>query len=484
MPFPFALLGLGSLASTVATIAGVGAAAYGAKKVYDAVKDDDDDYSYSSSYTSDKSEEEINKEQNNETLQKLQKDVIDFWRRNDNLSCFDSEEDFDTYSEALSDFLSGDISVTKMKEIYREAKTDKNSALNTIDWDNDKLEEMLDYTINDFDDIVNCINYDNSSYDTYAGYKMNFDSFAYGQQVLQLASELPKLTEYVEGNSHNYIFPDKSTLPNKLKNNQALLKKLENIELAKQAESGLPRVAVCGLLKAGKSSLLNNLIHDTNNETFSVGATRETVKNKELEYNGLIFIDTPGMEANKDDTEEAWKAYTTSDLLLFVHLAELPLTKQEIEILQNIQADRQDLNKRAIMVLAQADQAGENIHALKQVISEQLENALSFDFPIFPISNTIHQKGFIKGKEKLQELSGINDLNAYLNRIKNTLLTKVSDEQKANTKKYFSELVDYVEALINENQEKINQIEQKNAELARQFKNYVLYPAQKTYHYE
>lgn len=471
MPFPFIPLIIG----------GAGIAAYAAKKIYDAVSDDDS--SDSSSYTSSEREEEIQEEQNEETLQKLQKDVIEFWRKNNELICFNTEDDFNTYYNAVSDFLSENISVTKMKEMYQKTKSDKNWALNTIDWDNDKLEEMLDYTINDVDDIIDCINYDNSSHDTFAGYKLNFDSFAYSQQLVQLTLELPQLVKYIEGNSPNYIFPHKSTLPYTFKNDQTLLKKLENIKLAKQAESGLPRIAVCGLLKAGKSSLLNNLIHDTQNQTFSVGATRETVKNKELEYNGVIFIDTPGMEAKKEDTEEAWKAYTTSDLLLFVHLAEGSLTEPEIKILQSIQADRQDLNKRAVMVLAQADQAGDNIDALKLEVSEQLINALSFDFPIFPVSNTIHQKGFIKGKEKLQEESGINELNVYLNQIKNTFLTKVSEEQKENTKKYLSELIDYIESLKNENQEKINQTEQNKAELVRQFKNYVLYPAQKNYHY-
>lgn len=480
MPFPFALLGLGSLASTITTVVGISAVTYTAKKVYDAVTDDS---SSSSSYTTGKSKEEIIEEQNEETLRKLEKDTIEFWSKNNRLVCFDSEDDFDTYIEAVHDFRKKDISLTKMKTIYREVTTDKKQALHSISWDNDKLEEMLDYPINDFDDIVDCINYDNSSYDTFAGYKPDFDEISFGQQISQLAKELPQGTDYIlSTNSNSYTLLNKSSLPSKFKNNQNLLKILENYELAKQAESGLPRIAVCGFLKAGKSSLLNNLIQDTQNNTFAVGVTRETIKNKELEYNGLLFIDTPGIEANKEDTREAWKVYTTSNFLLFVHLAELPLTKQEIDVLQQLQAERKDLSKRVVMVLAQADRAGDNVDALKQEVSKQLTDALGFDFPIFPISNTIHQKGFIHGKEKLQEKSGINELNAYLSQMSNTYLKNSAEEQKANTKKYLSEFAEYMKTVKAEHQKKTEQIEQEEKELVNQFKNYVLSPAKQAYH--
>lgn len=73
-----------------------------------------------------------------------------------------------------------------------------------------------------------------------------------------------------------------------------------------------------GRMNHGKSSLLNSLTGKID-DFFEVQDKRTTVENKTYQYNeNTYFIDTPGLNANDSDDQEAIKAYKKANLILFV----------------------------------------------------------------------------------------------------------------------------------------------------------------------
>ena len=141
---------------------------------------------------------------------------------------------------------------------------------------------------------------------------------------------------------------DMGVIPEEMRGDAERVLRLKSI-----AERTMPCVVVCGLLKAGKSSLLNSLMD--RDGCFAEGITRKTTRNQEETWNGMLVIDTPGIDANRQDTEEAMKAYRDADLLLFVHSADSELTRQDMDLLGSLRDEHGDLAGRLIAVLANRD---------------------------------------------------------------------------------------------------------------------------------
>ena len=178
--------------------------------------------------------------------------------------------------------------------------------------------------------------------------------------------------------------------------------------IAKSNLSKEPRVVVCGLLKAGKSSLLNSLFKNTNDDLFAVGRTRKTAKNQIENNNGISFIDTPGTDANEQDTQEAYDAYIASDLLLFVHNGERELVSQEIEMLKKIPISKEELEAKLEIVVTNSDLSFEHINELKASISRQIQENLGFTKELHFVSNKLYKN------EKLRSHSGIDELRSFI----------------------------------------------------------------------
>lgn len=92
-----------------------------------------------------------------------------------------------------------------------------------------------------------------------------------------------------------------------------------------------------GRMNHGKSSLLNSLTGKID-DFFEVQDKRTTVENKTYQYNeNTYFIDTPGLNANDSDDQEAIKAYKKANLILFVHnLSVGDIRKEEVRDIKTI----------------------------------------------------------------------------------------------------------------------------------------------------
>ena len=171
------------------------------------------------------------------------------------------------------------------------------------------------------------------------------------------------------------------------------------------------RVAVYGLLKAGKSSLLNVLTghYSADDEVFKTGVVRATVENKSYSHDGITYRDTPGLDANDDDTQEARSGVEDVDVLMFVHNARWELDGTEMQYLSEC-ARRMGsrVNSDMLLILSQIDQSPEYLK-VKEVVEGQLRE-LNIHPQIFCVSSTLFARGTLENKPPLANMSNISSL--------------------------------------------------------------------------
>ncbi len=162
------------------------------------------------------------------------------------------------------------------------------------------------------------------------------------------------------------------------------------------------RVINAGLLKAGKSSLFNAIIGES--EVFKTGVIRETILNSDYEMENYILTDTPGLDANDEDTAIAMEGYKLADIILFVHnIVDGELNKIETDYISEIGNMFGSVNnffEKSILVLSHGDQM-ENANEVLEVINNQCLKLYNCKFSDCVIVDSI---GYIKGLEESKEL--------------------------------------------------------------------------------
>ena len=144
---------------------------------------------------------------------------------------------------------------------------------------------------------------------------------------------------------------------NMLDSVQAKLEKLEkSFDTGKVLKNGI-KTAIIGKPNAGKSSLLNAILHeDRAIVTEYEGTTRDTIE-EFVNINGipLKLIDTAGIRENSNDEIEkigikkSKEIANTADLVIAIFDSSKELTQEDIEILNLIK------NKKAIIILNKSD---------------------------------------------------------------------------------------------------------------------------------
>lgn len=176
-----------------------------------------------------------------------------------------------------------------------------------------------------------------------------------------------------------------------------------------------------GRMNHGKSSLLNSLTGQVE-DVFEVQDKRTTVENKIYQYNeNTYFIDTPGLNANDSDDQEAIKAYKKANLILFVHnLSVGDIRKEEVKDIKTIIScfnSIDNLANKFILVLTGKDaiQSKDDLNNIKSKVLLDIKNETGLSgFKVFIVSNTTYKNGLKNNKNKLIEHSGIKLLHEYI----------------------------------------------------------------------
>lgn len=175
-----------------------------------------------------------------------------------------------------------------------------------------------------------------------------------------------------------------------------------------------PRIAVCGLMNAGKSALLNGLTGHIETEVFETKEIRATTQLQALEHEGRLYVDTPGIDACDEDDRLAWLGLANADVILFVHnLRTATLEQIETAFLCELKRRRPDLERHLVVVFTHAESVTQR-EVSEQAIGKILQSLFGTVPAAFATSFTTLRNGVRKGNTKLLELSGFDPLREHL----------------------------------------------------------------------
>ena len=293
---------------------------------------------------------------------------------------------------------------------------------------------------------------------------------------MKAAEALNELMEYVfcgkKPNSEEKDIPPAEEISKEDRSNNMILKTIvQNYEDKLNeiiSDSDKFYLVNAGRMNHGKSSLLNSLTGQVE-DFFEVQDKRTTVKNKTYQYNeNIYFIDTPGLNANDNDDQEAIKAYKKANIILFVHnLSVGDIRKEEVRDIKTIIScfnNIDNLVDKFVLVLPGKDaiQSKDDLNNIKNKVLLDIKNETGLTgFKVFAVSNTTYKNGLKNNKSKLIEHSGIKLLHEYIDSFimasNSEIQDRICERIDLETEKVKNKLQKQ-EKVINEFKSRINDI--------------------------
>lgn len=176
-------------------------------------------------------------------------------------------------------------------------------------------------------------------------------------------------------------------------------------------------VVIAGNVKAGKSTLINAIFNDEN--MCPTGVVRTTVENQLIESEHYRIMDTPGINANNEDTEVAKQGYEHADFFLFVHnIVEGELLAQELDFLKEIRSyysNDEQFVRNVFIILTNVHQLEEEaLPLVKEKIQKQLNLVTEQSFVIFEVDSISYLTALSENKQLLMQQSQILNLQQQL----------------------------------------------------------------------
>lgn len=232
-----------------------------------------------------------------------------------------------------------------------------------------------------------------------------------------------------------------------------------------------PRIAAWGLVKAGKSSLLNMLSGHACDEHFQTGDIRTTRTNQALELNNYVLVDTPGLGIDADDTQQANEGLDKADVVLFVHAPPGELDAEEVALLDQLRnAYGEDVGERVVLVISQLDKLQDaDLAQVKETIERQALIHLGTMPECFAISSTRFKSGVEKNKEGLCTKSGIPQLEQHLQALSKKLAHSLESARQKRLARRALDLYERIDLAIAQEVKLIEQITQPYVVKAKTF---------------
>jgi len=182
----------------------------------------------------------------------------------------------------------------------------------------------------------------------------------------------------------------------------------------------MPSITCVGLYNHGKSSLLNVLINDVHFGTFKVADARETIMSKKVAYQGVQYIDTPGLNAQEKDDKKVMKSIETTDITLFVHtLTTGELNEKEVSFLQYLERhwrDAKEFIAQTIFVLTRTDQVidFQDIARTEHKVKQQIQDIFHCKPMVISVSSNDYATGRLEQEDALVHESNIKVLESEI----------------------------------------------------------------------
>lgn len=230
-------------------------------------------------------------------------------------------------------------------------------------------------------------------------------------------------------------------------------------------------IAAWGLVKAGKSSLLNMLSGHIKDEFFETGVVRTTKFNQKLETPYYVLMDTPGLGIDQQDSLHAYSGLDKADVILFVHAPPGELDQEEMELLAQVKATyTEDIEERLVLVLSQLDKDQDGaLERIRQRILEQLREQLGIQPLCFLVSNSRYRKGAAEGKQTLIGSSGIPQLASHLDNLVHAIDRKIQSVRTSRRAVRKAELLAELERRIAVERQQAARLQQPHVTKVRAF---------------
>ncbi|MDR0277050.1 MAG: 50S ribosome-binding GTPase [Paucimonas sp.] len=245
-------------------------------------------------------------------------------------------------------------------------------------------------------------------------------------------------------------------------------------QLLKQRNSespAKPRITAWGLVKAGKSSLLNMLSGHACDEHFKTDVVRMTRTNQALELDDYVLVDTPGLGIDDEDSQEALKGLDETDVVLFVHAPPGELDEEEVALLDRLRDTfGNDVGERVVLVLSLLDKFQDGDMAqIREKIERQALIHLGTVPECFVVSSTRYRSGVEKDKEGLRTKSGVPALDTHLRHLAKGIRHSLETLRQKRLAQRAQALCARIDAAIAEDVALIERVAQPYAQKAEAF---------------
>ena len=268
----------------------------------------------------------------------------------------------------------------------------------------------------------------------------------------------------------------------KIKKQDSLSKYLskEDIKVINDLKSSIEEdeiVVTCmGLYNHGKSSLLNALIKDFKGKTFQTADVRKTTKSKKVKYKNLIYRDTPGLNAQKNDDKRVMDVVKQSDINIFVHNVNTgEFVAKEMEFFHRIKKHWDnpiEFIERTIFVLSRIDEANniDDIENTALKIQQQIQEVFSINTQVIPISSKDYIDGMVEDEKELVEESMIPVLEKNIISLSDNLKESIKQTKQNRLFNHYNSLIKKLQAKAEEQKLELSKLkkEQKKIEIELQ----------------
>ncbi len=255
---------------------------------------------------------------------------------------------------------------------------------------------------------------------------------------------------------------------------KADIKSLDSLK--KAVEENKINVTCTGLYNHGKSTLLNSLIKDFKHKTFKTADVRETATNKTVKHGNIHFVDTPGLNANKNDDKRVMDAIKSSDITLFVHNVTMgEFNQKEIEFLDNIKSHWKNPSEfigRTIFVLSRIDEvvSEDDIASTSIKMKRQIKEIFGSECTMIPVSALDYTEGMVDNENELIEISNISTLEDEIKSLSDKSLGKIRETKIQRLSKRYEDLIRKFSGKIQDNKLEISKLSNEKQRIDKAFK--------------
>ena len=192
---------------------------------------------------------------------------------------------------------------------------------------------------------------------------------------------------------------------------------------------------------------------------FKVADKRETTENKSYEFNGIVYTDTPGLNAVIQDDELAFEAVISSDVNIFVHSQlDGELGKKEMEYLQNLASKHctsQMLVDKTIFVMNHIETLCDHeVQKAKERFIQQIKEAFGFKPILLTAKTTSYIKAMRENKAVLAKQSGVEEIKEQVLKLCKDEVVKYRRKKRLSL--VYGEIINLLQQKLEETAKAIN----------------------------